>query len=434
MKLLISLSLIFLFIGCGYKNTVETQPISVLKPHYEIKEFYSLKELVNYGLKENYDVAIFKEKRKQIHAQLLQNINFPTASINTQRNDSKNFESKIDSSQISTGLNVSYELDFLDKYKDKTFIKEKAKEINEIQLNNLENEIIYTIVNMWLNLHIEYQKERIYKEKIALYQKILLIMQQKYYNQEISMSDILQQKTAIESLNENLLKSIYNQEIYKTSLNTITSASINYDILKPIIMENGINELKYNGNSIEILEHPEVEIAYLELLQQEKAIAIAIKEKCPTLSLGATLSNQALNVSSLFDTWIGAFTTAISYSFFNNVINEKVEEEKSLYSQKSYSFFKTYFGVWVRLQKIIAWDYNLQEQLKSVSIQQKLNQKTLEINLKDYVGGQITSINLLQTQSSVLDDGIKELTIKKELVLNNLLIHKELMNMKSFIK
>lgn len=434
MKLLISFSLIFLFIGCGYKNTAETQPISVLKPHYEIKEFYSLKELVNYGLKENYDVAIFKEKRKQIHAQLLQNINFPTASINTQRNDSKNFESKIDSSQISTGLNVSYELDFLDKYKDKTFIKEKAKEINEIQLNNLENEIIYTIVNMWLNLHIEYQKERIYKEKIALYQKILFVMQQKYYNQEISMSDILQQKTAIESLNENLLKSIYNQETYKNSLNTITSASINYDILKPIIMENGINELKYNGNAIDILKHPEVEIAYLELLQQEKAIAIAIKEKCPTLSLGATLSNQVLNVSSLFDTWIGAFTTTISYSFFNNVINEKVEEEKSLYSQKSYSFFKTYFGVWVRLQKIIAWDYNLQEQLKSVIIQQKLNQKTLEINLKDYVGGQITSINLIQTQSSVLDDGIKELTIKKELVLNNLLIHKELMNMKSFIK
>ena len=436
MKKIIIFLLIFLNFGCISKKNLPKLSDKDIQKNFTYKisnnfkyspkwwESFKNKELnslITQALRNNFDINIAIQNLKEVDLQykvekknLLPEI-FITSQFEKNILKKENFHRKT-TNLYSLGLSTSYEVDIWGKIREGINIKK----LNRLEKKFLYDSVLITIAGEvtknWLNIVSLNEKEILYKKELKLREYKDFLLKNKYFSNQVSIDDIIDNKQQILNLKKELIKIKYEKKISKNILKLLLGEKGDFNLN---IKTTKLPEISYPmdiGTPIDIIAlRPDIKISEIKLINAFSDYKIARAQRFPklTLSINHIYSDDELH--SIFNNWSFSFIKSIIYPLLD--FNRRKQEELIKKIEVNKSFIEYKKTIYNAIKEIENDFLDLRKSKEIIKIiQKKINEekdKNKFLKLK-YISNQRDLLNIVSSNINLI-------FYKRELIENRFL-------------
>ena len=427
------------FSGCSYSKLDQNlkkldlpETYNKTNSNLQIKEKWlnefddkRLVELVNSALNKNYNLKkmAFNIKIKEKELVSTNSVFFPSIDLSFNHSQNGNFESSNVDNSESLNLNVKYEVDIWNKLSD----QEKRANIYLLESKALykeaEQKLVADVANTYFDI-VEAQKlSAVYEKNLKNANDFLSIIESRYKQGLSSALDVFSAKS-----------SMYSQKTKLTQIHTVKKQAI-YK-LEQLLGEypKGLLKIKKDiptlGTTVNlgmpeelIFRKPSITASWNALLAKDFSLAIAHKNRFPSLSLSASLKDSLQSAVPITWSLIGGLSASVF-----DAGRLKSQEEIALYDLKKaeLDYLDKVYNSFVEIESLNIQEKNLKEEYK-ISLENDENaKKSLDLSFSQYLKGIVEYTTVLNSQKSYYNSQADLITIKIKILKNAIEIHKTL--------
>lgn len=311
------------------------------------------------------------------------------------------------------GLNLSYEIDLLNKLG-------KAKEnalfsanISEIDVESTYQTIGFSIANLYYKIVATNKKIEILEDFVKSYEKTLKLKEEQYKLGFITKSVLLQTKEQA-SLNQTKLRSLkLERDLYESSLNILVyglnqqKEEIKYanDLLDDFVMPKSVP-------SSVMTNRPDIAKAILNVKIAHNNAKIAWDNFFPTFTIGAGISTSG-DTHKVFSDPIGTISANLLQPLFNlGETDEQVIRANLSQDNAVLTYEKVVKTALKEIEDAILQYNNAELKLKDYDAIIKLEEEIYEFNKLKFSEGEISFLEFLDSERALQNSLIEQIDLR----------------------
>ncbi|SCA58354.1 hypothetical protein AB751O23_AA_00230 [Chlamydiales bacterium SCGC AB-751-O23] len=393
-----------------------------------------LKQIVEDGLKENTSLKIawyrLEQSQKSLKSKeaslwpkldLVFNAKRQRDNLLTSLNPNKDIHY---STALALTPKLSYEIDLMGRVSS-------SKQSAYHQMKASEDYVLATqlmvsgqLAKMWLNKLIQQKLYHLTKEQIDTNQSILELVELKYQQSDLPISELLQQQAIIEAkqsalpLIQNAYSTFHQQLVFLSGLSNFEEEGIShFDTALPTLPDlPGL----YNPKDLLHLR-PDVHLQYQMLLAADQQLAHAISLQFPSSVISLDYQFSAQNLENLFETNVASLAGQIASPIFSaGKIQAHIEVKEAALKESFQNFKQSFFQSLQEIEHSLQNEKNLLEHHKILQQQQRHIQKAFELSKSNYINGISSYLMVLTALNSLQETEVKLIKSEGNILLNRM--------------
>lgn len=392
-----------------------------------------LDNLINLALKNNFDISKASYNLKAAAYQmgnqrvaLLPSLS-AKGGLTHNREGGKNIE-RSKNNQFTIGLAASYELDFLGKnyasYKSSLAKLEATKAEND----STQISVVSSLMNLWVNLMTIREEKALMENKLIDANNLLELQQSNYSSGTALITDVLQQKSEVLTIKTNL------NNLKNSEAKTLSSINIliGKDPLDKIVINSNklpnIDSFPSKDINIMILENrPDVRVAFYNMISSKWDQKVATLNRLPNITISTGLNWNSSSINSVLDNWLSNTVFSVAMPLFAaGSLHDKQEAAKYLSEANVVNYKAVVFNALNDFKSAFDNETSYEEDIKSLKEQVDLIKATKDELQEQYLSGDNDYLNVLISNSSLIDLQNSAIELKKKILLNRIVIYRNL--------
>jgi NodT family efflux transporter outer membrane factor (OMF) lipoprotein len=299
--------------------------------------------------------------------------------------------------QFATGLVAEYEVDLWKRIDSTIEQAELQRAARGADLQAAAITLTANIASTWYELVQQRGQRRILRQQLKTNQDVLEIVRMRFGRGLVRASDVLRQQRLLESTREQLVVVRERIELLKHQLLVLTGRS-------------PTNALKTPGDALPTLpampnpglpatlvhRRPDVRSAFYEVRAADRAIAVAVADQYPSLTLTANISSSDEDATDLFDDWMRSIAGDLLQPVFDAGRRKaEVRRTESVKGQRLAEYGQTVLTAFREVSDALSSEYHQRQQIESIRKQLDLAQRTAERLRREYLNGDISYLDVL---------------------------------------
>ncbi len=362
-------------------------------------------------------------KIKQSELNSTNSLFLPSADLSINETRSGDFESSEISNSSSLSVGLKYELDLWGKLSDEQ--KRANKNLFGIKASYEEakQKLVSDVVNNYYDIVEANKLIEIYKLNLQNAKNSLEIINKRYKQGLSTALDVYNAKNSMNSQELKLNQSRANKKlaIYKLEhlLGEYPKALLSVNTKIPLLT----SKINIGVPSELIFRKASLNTSWNSLLAKDYSLAIAHKNRFPSLNLSANISENLSSSSPTSWSLIGGITAPI----FNAGLL-KAKEDVAFYELKKaeLSYLNDIYTAFVEIESLVVNEDSLKNEYILNLNNNKNTKISLELAMSQYLKGLSEYINVISSQDSFFNSKANLVQTKIKIIKNKISLHKAL--------
>ncbi|WP_197452499.1 TolC family protein [Rosistilla carotiformis] len=315
MHLLLMLTLAVLA-GCASKGPMPTFAASSLPPMSESGETIAperwwttfdddgLDREVNLALGQNFDLAVALSRLRAAQAVTRIAASDWCWDVNGFSESSRTFGPGRDSSQMTWGLDASYQVDLWGQIRSRVDAERFRTSATRSDYQAVALSLSAEVARTWYSLIESYAQLKLLDEQVETNREGLKAVELRYAEVGEGGPNVLRQQQLVQATLEQMVVVRAGIEVLEHQLAVLTGQPPQIARYEPGDTLPELPPMPFAGLPADLLNRrPDVRAAYFALAAADRDVAAAVSDQYPRLNLGASIVNSAQNPETLFRDW-----------------------------------------------------------------------------------------------------------------------------------
>lgn len=370
---------------------------------WEQFEDAKLNALIEEALTDNLDLlmtwdrlALAQAQMRKSGADLLPSVDMNTS---TGRKINRNNGNRNTTGDYSYGMGASYEIDLWGKIRS----NQQAAIYNQIASRHDVHAAAMTlsasIAQTWYQLIEQQGQIQLLDEQIKLNKQVLEIVDLRFRQGQTAASDVLRQKSLVESRNGDRILALSEAKVLKHQLAVLLGKLPNsFEINAPISLIK-LPMLPATGLPLDVIQRrPDVLSAYQNILAADRDLAQAIADQYPTVSLSLNVGTSSEKIRDLFDNWFANLAANVVGPIFDGGQRKaEVSRQKALVSEALHNYHNAILTAINDVEDSLVQELHQVQYIESLQKQLKLNRDAVNRIRDQYIKGGQDYLNVIDS-------------------------------------
>lgn len=262
------------------------------------------------------------------------------------------------------------------------------------------------------------------------YEKTLELIELRYRYGQLNASDVLRQRQLLESTRADEAAARSDLALLRHGLSELLGGvwKEGDEAWTGAETEWQLPALPATGMPVQtVLQRPDVQQAWLRVQSADQAVAAAIAERFPRLDLSVNLASTDAGMLNLLDEWTGSLVAALLGPVIDGGARRaNVESKRAVLEQRLAEFREQVLAAFREIQDALVAEHSLQQQLASLSEQQRLAEANVQSLMVQLRNGTADFPSLLESQVSFSGVRRQWLTQRQQLIDNRISLYRAL--------
>jgi NodT family efflux transporter outer membrane factor (OMF) lipoprotein len=437
---IVLLTLVLLFWGCTstpnppQKNSVtlpkayiQTQNIHVNDAWWKAFNDEQLNGFIETALTNNRHLKAAIQNVKAAQAIIKQTRSLQKIQLEGTATLQRNLQnSSAHSNAFTLGLGASYELDFwgrLDALEQASIYDFNA---SEEELNTVAITLSAEVALAWYRLLEQYQQLQLLDKQIAINKKYLKLLISQFNISKVRAVDIIQQRQSLAALQGEKEPTRALMKRYQTQLALLLGTDISQ--LHADLKHSFKPEPVYKAvSSVNLLERPDVKAAFYKLQAVDQRVAAAVANSYPRISLGGTLSTNAVDIDELFKNWFATLAANVTAPLLDGGRRDaEVAQQIAMSRAAMYEYENTLLSALKEVQDMQSALLHQHRYLKSIKEQLRLSLASSRRIRQQYIHANGDFLRLLSAQLNYEQLQRNYLKAHRQLIEYDIALHRSI--------
>ncbi len=301
-------------------------------------------------------------------------------------------------SQVNVGLDAAYELDLWGRLRKSIDVREfeaaATAEDYQAAAVGLSAELALAVLRL---TEAAAQLELI-ESQLQVNGDVLQVLESRFAIGQIEGADVLRQRQLLEATREQRVVERTSRELLQHQLAVLQGRPPQalVDVELPDALPR-LPELPAVGLPAELVERrPDVRAAMLRLESSDAAVAVAVRDRYPRLTLSASASTRSEDFTGLFDSWLASLGAQIVGPLVDGGRRRsEIERTVAVRRQRLAEFGSALLLAFAEVEDALALEKRRAERLESIELQLELASRTYTNLRSKYLNGAADFIDVL---------------------------------------
>ena len=386
-------------------NAIGTAPLEA--KWWETLEDDTLDGLIEQALAENFDLQTAWDRLVQAHAVARQSDSglWPQANLDI---DASRTRRDTDGdvtygSLYSIGAAASYEVDLWSRLRATRRAAWLDARATRDALDTAAITLSATVAGTWYQLAEAQDLVRIAEDQIATNEQVLDLVVVQFRKGAASAADVLRQRQLVAATEATLIQAEENVALLQYTLSVLVGhppapawqdVAIELPILPPMPSPGLPTDV--------LLRRPDVQLAYRQVQSADQRLAVAIANQYPRLSLAASASTSATQVSDLFDDWLANIAGNLVQPLFDaNLRKAEVQRQRAVVRERFHTWSQIILEALLDVEIALTQEKQQAQLFGNLTRQLDLARQTYDRIRESFMKGQIDYIRVLESLQSM---------------------------------
>jgi NodT family efflux transporter outer membrane factor (OMF) lipoprotein len=328
--------------------------------------------------------------------------------------------------QYSASLDLSWELDIWGKLNDKQRQARLSYQASLASVSNAQQTLTANIATGWYNAIQAQQLVALLEKRLANVQQNLDIIERGYrqgINQALdvylSQDTLYQQRSSTAAQQQTLIETISNLQLLLARY-----PDGQWPITEPLpLLEKPI---PVGQPSELLLRRPDLQQAWFNLLAADAALAVAHKQRFPSLTLVASGSDnnselqQLLRDGPLGWSLLGGITQPL---FAGGRLKATEQQARSQLKQAEQQYLEAVYSAFSEVETAISRNSILADRYQSLLASEASSQAAYSLSFQQYQRGLVSYTTVLESQRRAFDAQTNVIQLRFQLLQNRIALH-----------
>jgi len=303
------------------------------------------------------------------------------------------------STTFNTSFVASYEVDLWKRIDSAVKQTQFQQAASRADLQAAAITLSANVASTWYALVEQRGQLRILEQQIQTNRRVLKIVRERFGGGVVRASDVLRQQRLLESTIEQRAVVREQLELLEHQLLVLTGRSPTKTL---DVSADELPELPPRPDpgvpATLVHRRPDVRAAFYGVRAADRGVAVAIADQYPSLTLTASVSSTAEDATDLFDDWLRQVTGDLVQPLFDAGEREaEVRRTRSVKGQRLANYGQTVLTAFQEVSDALTSEYHQRQQISSIRKQLELAQRTSERLQREYLNGDISYIDVLDS-------------------------------------
>ncbi len=324
------------------------------------------------------------------------------------------------------GLNLQYELDLWGKLSDAERQANLELMAQQATFEQAKQQLVAEVIKAWFTVIEANQLVDLYQQRSDNTQQNLLIIESGYQQGLNSALDVYLTRNEVNNelsrTSDQQSKKILATRQLEQLLGQYPEGKLFVDADLPLLS----SEIPLGLPTDLVSRKPELVASWYQLLAKDSALAYAHKQRFPSVSITASLSNNQQDISDLLS------ASALGWSLLGNIAMPlfnagklEANEEKSrlVLKQTEQSYLATLYDAFADVENSVTREASLKERYQMMIKAEENAIAAQTLSFEQYQSGLVEYITVLDAQSRSYDAQSTVIQIKNQLIVNRINLH-----------
>jgi NodT family efflux transporter outer membrane factor (OMF) lipoprotein len=326
----------------------------------------------------------------------------------------------------SLGFNLQYELDLWGKLSD--FERQANLELmaQQATFEQAKQQLVADVITAWFSVIEANQLVELYQQRVSNTQQNLVIIESSYRQGLKSALDVYltrnEVNTELSRASEQQTKKIVSIRQLEQLLGQYPQGTLFVDAKLPLLN----SKIPLGLPTDLISRKPELIASWYQLLAKDSALAYAHKQRFPSVSITASLSDNQQDISDLLS------TSSFGWSLLGNIAMPlfnagrfKANEQKSRLAlkQTEQAYLATLYNAFADVENAVTREASLINRYQMMVKAQNNAIAAETLSFEQYQSGLVEYTTVLNAQSRSYDAQSTVIQIKNQLIVNRINLH-----------
>lgn len=393
----------------------------------------TLETMVDYALQKNYQL-----KAERINVELAKKqlditkaSNYPELSLSLDNARRKVTSSNTTNYQTDASISADlrYELDIWGKLSDEQHQSHLRYAAAEASYHQKTLDLVANITSAWFNLSQAQQLLHLYQERADNLKRNLAMIQSSY---QLGLNDALDVYLTKNNVNQELARVAQQQQTLKQQSRALELLLGDYpladtfvDQTLPIIE----TDIELGLPAQLLTRRADIQASWLELLALDAGLAVAHKQRFPSINITASVSDGDNDIAKLLDGGALAWSLlgSLSAPIFNAGRLESLEQQARLsVEQKEQQYLQQVYQAFADLENNLSERDSLNQRYQYYVKAQENAMAAEKLSFDQYLRGLVTYTTVLESQRRSFDAQTTVIQLTNQLLQNRINIYSTL--------
>jgi len=326
----------------------------------------------------------------------------------------------------SLGLNLQYELDLWGKLSDAERQANLELMAQQATFEQTKQQLVADVITTWFSVIEANQLVELYQQRSHNTQQNLLIIESGYQQGLSSALDVYLTRNEVNNelsrTSEQQAKKILAIRQLEQLLGQYPEGKLFVDADLPLLN----SEIPLGLPTDLVSRKPELLASWYQLLAKDAALAYAHKQRFPSVSITASLSDNQQDISDLLS------ASSLGWSLLGNIAMPlfnagklEANEEKSrlVLKQTEQGYLSTLYDAFADVENSVTREASLKERYQMMLKAQENAIAAQTLSFEQYQSGLVEYTTVLDAQSRSYDAQSTVIQIKNQLIANRINLH-----------
>ncbi|EWH12254.1 outer membrane transporter [Catenovulum agarivorans DS-2] len=384
-----------------------------------------LKDLLTKALQDNFDVQLKRLELEKAQQRLVQAGSNLWPDVNLAFSSSRNSGN---STNHNLSVNANYEVDIWGKLSRAEQIAQLNYQKAKIDLQNAELNLVSQLTQLWFTKAAQVQTYQLLQKRFDNVQSNLDIIENGYKSGLNSALDVYLTRNSLESEKSTLVSQQQAIEATNRRLQLLLGEYPSKYLQTDIDLTKLDYQFPTELPSDLIKARPDVQQAWINVLIDDASLAIAHKNRFPSISLRASVSDSQSSLADLFSGSLAwSIAASVSQPLFRAgelkaaqmIADLNLQQSEVRYVQALYNAFES-------VELALAEHESLRQRLIH-SENSKINaEKAEQLAFEQYLAGISSYSTYLEAQRRAFNANTQVISLKRDIILNQIKLHQAL--------
>jgi len=326
---------------------------------------------------------------------------------------------------FTTTLTLSYQVDLWKKIANSRRAAVLDFEAGRGDLEATALTVASSVVDLWASLAEQEASLALLEEQLDVGESFLKLVEARFGGGLSSAVDVYQQRLQVENTRGQVPQVRMQIELLKHQLALLLGRPPTAELPLPEGNLPLLTELPPTGVPAEVLRRrPDVRAAELRLIAADHRVAVAVADRFPTISIGATVGGSANEFSDVLDLWFTNLAGNLFAPVFDaGRLKAEADRNRAVVEERFYQWETTLLNGWAEVEDALATERGLLETHATIERQVELARLTLERSRALYVGGLTDYLTVLTALDALQGLERAEIGTRKSIISNRIRLH-----------